>query len=286
MLKTVASRCFKQWGSVPMSKSSVRTPVPSPPPQKTAFVTGAGSGIGRAVAVQLISDGYRCVCVDIRPELLVELRDAVGRPGETSLYLRCDLGRPNEVGELLKAVEAIPVFDAVVIAAGTTMEGNVDETSFHDWRRIHAVNVDAAFLILHALLGRVAAPGGAIVGIGSVSAQVIGAGGGAAAYEASKAGFTQLLRAIAFEHSSRGIRANVVSPGRIETNLGKHRREDEQSVYTSRPSKVRPRGIKPIPLGRSGRPEEVARLVRFLISEDSAYITGAVIPIDGGYGLL
>lgn len=232
----------------------------------------------------LMDAGYTCICVDIRPRLLEQMQ--MESPTAPGIYIQCDVSSPADVGALAAQTADVPAFDALVLAAGMTTEGYVEQTSLEDWRRIVDVNLQGAFLVLKTFLPRMRAPGGSIVGIGSISADVIAAGGGAAAYEASKAAFTQLIRAVAFENAARGIRANIVAPGRIQTNLGNHRREDEQTTYTSRPDKFRIRDLKPIPMGRAGRPDEVAKLVRFLLSDDSAYITGANIPIDGGYGLL
>ena len=254
---------------------------------KVALVTGAGSGIGKAVAIRFLEEGAKCICVDLRPQLLETLATELGERRADCVFRSCDVSIDTEVAALHTSLE--PPFtnvSTIALCAGITLEGFVQDVVPRDWHEVLSTNVTGAFLVLRQFLPTlVAGGGGSIVGIGSVSAHVIGAGGGSAAYEASKGAFRQLLRAAALENAPHNIRVNIVSPGRINTNLGAHRREAEAAGKLTKPLLTRDASIKTIPLGRPGRPEEVAEAVTFFASDRSAYVTGAELLVDGGYSL-
>jgi NAD(P)-dependent dehydrogenase (short-subunit alcohol dehydrogenase family) len=160
----------------------------------------------------------------------------------------------------------------------------VHETSLRLWEDVITTNLTGTFLVLRAMLPLLLTRGGgAIVTIGSISADVIGAGGGCAAYEASKAGVKQLTRAVAAEYASQGIRANCVSPGRIRTSLGPSSRARLPAEEVGR---IRNLPRRAALLRTAGEPAEIASLVRFLCSTEASFITGAEVVVDGGYTLL
>jgi 3-oxoacyl-[acyl-carrier protein] reductase len=247
----------------------------------TCLVTGAASGIGRAVAIRLAAGGDRIVLLDCREEDLgvtAELiRDAGGRCDPKVVDVACE----GQVQSAVRALEGSAI-RAVVTCAGVTSEAMIHETALAGWQRIIDVNLTGTFLVLRETLPLLLARGGGtIVTVGSISAHLIGAGGGCAAYEASKAGVLQLTRAVAAEYAERGIRANCVSPGRIGTSLGKHALEAGSSGASPR---AVPRRYAP--LKNEGTPEEVAALVEFLCSAEAGFVSGSNFVVDGGYSTL
>jgi NAD(P)-dependent dehydrogenase (short-subunit alcohol dehydrogenase family) len=145
------------------------------------------------------------------------------------------------------------------------------------------VNLTGVFLTAkHAIPHLLEAGGGAVVTTGSVASLIIAAGGSAASYAASKGGVLQLTKQIAVDYGPQGIRANCICPGAVRTNLGAHAAEDRESASTQ-PSGRLPRQIPEIPLRRVSKPHELGSVVAFLLSDDSSFITGTAVTVDGGY---
>jgi NAD(P)-dependent dehydrogenase (short-subunit alcohol dehydrogenase family) len=215
---------------------------------RTVLVTGASRGIGAATAARLRRDGWH-----------VETAErATG----------VDLGEP---GAGAAAVARLPRLDAAVCNAGTTVRAGVLELSREEWDRVIAVNLGGVFEVAQAAARRmVDAGGGSIVLIASLMSFV--GGYNIAAYTASKGGVAQLAKAMSNELAGRGVRVNAVAPGYVTTEM-----TGSLEDWKRREAEAR------IPLGRFAEPEEIADVIAFLLSEDARYVTGAVIPVDGGF---
>jgi NAD(P)-dependent dehydrogenase (short-subunit alcohol dehydrogenase family) len=168
--------------------------------------------------------------------------------------------------------------------AGTSGFGWLDELTLEDWHFVLGVNLTGAFLSAkHAIPPMIEAGGGSIVFTSSIAGSVVGAGGSAVSYAVSKSGMIAMARQIAVDYGAQNIRANAIQPAGIEgSNLGAHAREDAASYTTPRAELPRP---KPwLPIRRMGHArDEYGATVAFLLSEDAGYITGAALPVDGGY---
>lgn len=242
---------------------------------KTALVTGAASGIGRAVAERLADDGVlHLVLVD---------RDAVALE---TLRLRCRVDRiiGDVADEALWNEAALPDLDFAVINAGVAGAGPIAELDFAEWRRILSVNLDGAFLTLRAAMRAMAGRGGAIVAVSSASG--IKAEPGVAAYGASKAALIQLVKVAAKEGAAQGIRVNAIAPAGVETPVW-----DAVPMFADRAAEIgRDEAFAEMarlatPMGRYAKPEEIAGQIAFLLSDEAAYMTGGVMVSDGGYTL-
>jgi NAD(P)-dependent dehydrogenase (short-subunit alcohol dehydrogenase family) len=251
---------------------------------KSAIVTGGGSGIGRACALRLAQEGARVMVGDIRPVEAEETAAIVTSNGGEALFMKCDVGQEADVESMTaRAIDAFGSLDILVAGAGIATRGGIHELSLADWERVIRVNLTGVFLPARAALRfMVNHGGGNIITIGSISSVVVGVGGSAASYKASKGGVLQLTRAIATEYAHRGVRANCVCPGAVLTNLGKHNREDSVNWTTTVKDEVRVYKFD-VPLHRPADPIEIANVVAFLASEESSFMTGAAVMVDGGY---
>jgi 3-oxoacyl-[acyl-carrier protein] reductase len=243
---------------------------------KTALVTGGGSGIGRAIVEELASRGARVFIHYLTSDqsaeaLAAEIRS---RGGEVHTG-KADLTEPAQVEELLAAVQAaLGGLDILVNNAGDLVgRRSLAETDLVFFRRVAAVNLDSVLLVTRAAVSLMRDRGGAgVVNLSSLAGRKGGAAG-SLAYAAAKGGMLAMTRTLALELAPLGIRVNAVAPGLI---LGSR----FHALHTSEESKRDT--IRSIPLGRAGRPEDVARAVAFLAGETEGFITGATLDINGG----
>ena len=251
---------------------------------KTAIITGGGSGIGRACALRLSQEGARVMVADIRTALAEETAQTIVAEGREARSAHCDVGSEADVEAMTaETIKEYGSLDLLVTCAGIATRGGIHELSLDDWERVIRVNLTGTFLCARsALRYMVNHTGGNIITIGSISSVVIGAGGSAASYKASKGGILQLTRAIATEYSHKGVRANCVCPGAVATNLGRHNREDSVNWTSIIKDEVRPYKFD-VPLNRPADPLEVANVVAFLASDESSFMTGSAVMVDGGY---
>lgn len=241
---------------------------------KVAIVTGAGregKGIGRYVALALASEGADIVIADYVIEAAETVADEVRRAGRKAVAVRADVGIPADADAIVeRAIGEFGSVDILVNNAGITRDALIPRMSEADWDAVIDTNLKGTFnctkAVTRAMLKK---RSGKIVNIASVMG-IIG-NPGQANYSASKGGIIALTKTTARELGSRGINVNAVAPGFIQTAM-----TDELS------DSVRESISKQIPLNRLGTSEDVARLVLFLCTEDSSYITGQVINVDGG----
>ncbi len=238
---------------------------------RTAFVTGAGRGIGRAIALELARAGARIVVASNEPENNNKVTAEIGEVGGEAFPVFVDLASAASVEEAFGAtLKQYGRIDILVNNAGVTKDALALRMKPEDWDLVLGINLRGAFLASKlALAGMMRERWGRIINIASVVGQSGNAG--QANYVSSKAGIIGLTKALAQEVGSRNITVNAVAPGFIETDM------------TARlPPEVRERMLATIPLKRAGQPEDVAAAVKFLASDEAAYITGAVLNVNGG----
>ena len=243
---------------------------------KNAVVTGAGTGIGRAIALAFAEAGAQVACIDLNEKAAEETAGLVRDRGQHGIAVRCDVGSEDDVTAAATSVlAAFPAIHVLVNgAAGHDPNGTVLELSLTDWNRVMAVNVGGAFLVSRAFLpAMIAAGGGSIIHVASQMGSV--AAPRRAVYCTSKGALIQLAKAMATDHAAQNIRVNTLSPGAVETERLVRRFGDMETAR-------RTAGPKHL-LGRLGQPDEIAAAAVFLASDASRFMTGADLLVDGGY---
>lgn len=240
---------------------------------RTVLVTGAAGDIGAAAAAQFAREGARVVIADRRKEELAAVAAGLRAAGGQVLDLACDQTDPAQVAALFEAVTAFGGLQAVFVNAGYGRYGPLIDLDFAQWKRHVDINLNGGFLVAQgaARVMRAAGTGGAIVINASTAAShvcdLLGA------YAASKAGLAMLARTLASELGPYRIRVNLIMPGVIETSMT-HSLLDEPATRAD--------VLAETPVGRLGRPEDVAQLVSFLASEAAGFVNGAEVLVDGG----
>ena len=238
---------------------------------RRVIVTGAGSGIGEAIAIAMAREGARIVAIDINIGAAVRVARAVG---EKAVGLACDVTDRTACDSLAAKVrDEIGSISILVNNAGIIRRGKVsDANTRRDWDDTLAVNLDGPYNVITAFLDQLRDTKGSVINIGSIQSFV--ALPNSAAYTASKGGVRLLTKALAIELGPMGIRVNAIGPGFTATPLNADARQNPEYManFTGR-----------IPLGRIGAPEDVALPAVFLASEMARYITGVTLPVDGGY---
>ena len=242
---------------------------------KTALITGAARGIGKALALRFAAEGADIAFTDlVIDENGKQTEEEIKALGVKCIGYASNAADYDQTEEVVKKVhEDFGKIDILVNNAGITKDGLMMRMTEGQWDAVINVNLKSAFNFIHAVLPiMMRQKSGSIINMASV----VGVHGnaGQANYAASKAGLIALAKSIAQEVGSRGIRANAIAPGFIET-----------AMTAALPDNVREEWVKKIPLRRGGKPEDIAEVAVFLASDMSAYVTGQVIQVDGGMNM-
>lgn len=242
---------------------------------RTAIVTAAGAGIGAATARRFADEGAAVVVADLSGRRANDVATAITASGGRAAALKIDVADPDAIQVTIRlALDTFGAVDVMVNNAGLAEAAPLDEISLEGWNRVIAVTLTGTFLGMKYVLPVMRRQGrGVIVNTASISG--IAGDYGLSSYNAAKAAVINLTRSAAIENARYGIRINCVCPGAINTRgmelLGKDRADE-----------LRRRQAGAHPLGRLGKPEEIANTIRFLASDESSFITGAAIVVDGG----
>ena len=242
---------------------------------KTVIVTGAGSGIGRGCAIALAAAGANVALTGRRRPQLEETAHAIG--GKT-LVLPADVTRQSDIDRVIaQAAAHFGNLNILINNAGVLHVGNAEAITAEQWDHTFNVNVRAVWLFSRSVLPAMRkAHGGSIINVASVLG--INAARNRAAYASSKGAVVLLSKSMAIDYAPEDIRVNAICPGFVETDL-----TAEVIRQAPDPEAVRRERVAAHPLGRFGKPEDVATLAVYLASDEASWVTGAIFPVDGGY---
>ena len=243
---------------------------------KTALVTGAASGIGLQTSIRLAEEGARVMMTDIN---LGEGLQQAEKLGANATFLKLDITEEEEwISVLDETVKRFDRLDILVNSAGMVLIADVEQITLEDWRKVHAVNLDGTFLgCKHGVRAMKKFGAGSIINLSSVSGMI--GGFNLAAYNSSKGAVRMLTKSVAL-HCARagyGIRCNSIHPTFIETPMLESMIRDSPD-----PEKARQTLVRQVPLRRIGKPEDVANMIVYLASDESTFVTGTEMVIDGG----
>jgi NAD(P)-dependent dehydrogenase (short-subunit alcohol dehydrogenase family) len=259
--------------------SKTHTEVPGREEPKVALVTGAGKGIGRGIVLRLARKGYTLAVNDIDRESAEMTADEARKIGAKVITNNCNVGERAAVKQMIKdVIKEFGKIDALVNNAGIARLGLIADLSEEDWRNLFRVNVDGVFFCCQSVIPHmISRKNGAIVNMsswnGKVGMPIFGA------YCATKFAVIGLTQALAKEVAANGIRVNAVCPGVVTETAMRAEIEHVSPAFNIPPSAERAKGI---PLKRLAVPEDVARVVTFLLSEEADYMTGQAINVTGG----
>jgi NAD(P)-dependent dehydrogenase (short-subunit alcohol dehydrogenase family) len=245
---------------------------------RVAVITGAGSGIGRASALEFAREGARVVVADINAAGAQETAKQITALGSQGLAVTTDVSDPASVQHLVQAtLQAYSEVHVVFSNAAIQVNKTVEDTTVEEWNREMAVNVGGIFLCVKFFLPYLRRTKGCIINMASVNGFFVEPL--CAGYCATKGAIIALTKALAIDHGKEGIRANCICPGYIDTGLAWSYFEAQPD-----PAAARVAAGKLHALWRIGKPEEVGRLAVFLASDDASFMTGSAVVVDGGFG--
>jgi 3-oxoacyl-[acyl-carrier protein] reductase len=239
---------------------------------RVAIVTGGARGIGKAIALTFVREGAKVALVDVEYERSEILKDEIKKRNGDAIAISCDITKSTDVGNMVKQTyRTFGRIDILINNAGIIRRGTIDTVTEEDWDRVIAVNLKGTFNCSKAVVEIMKSQGyGKIVNVSSIAGKM-GDITSAPGYGPSKAGVDALTKTLARQLAPYGINVNAVSPHAIET---------EMSAQWS--EKRRKEIIASIPLGRLGKPEDVAEAVLFLASDQASFITGEILDVNGG----
>ncbi len=249
-------------------------------PPRTALVTGAGSGIGAATARRFAADGFGVICADIDAGAARAVATQITGNGRSALAVEADVTDETSVaGMVAAALDWGGRLDAAVANAGAMVEGDILTLTLADWTRAMTVNATGAFLTARAVMPALLEHRGTLV----FTASTVGLSGmkGVAAYSAAKGAVIALTRQLAADMAGRGVRVNAVAPGAVRTPLSESQfraRARDEAHFQELLGQV----IGRYPISRWGSPEEIAEAILFLATDRSSWMTGQILPVDGG----
>jgi len=248
---------------------------------KVSLVTGGGSGIGRATALAFAREGAKVIVADVSEQGGKETVQMIEQAGGDAIFIRTDVSDGTEVMEMVnKAIEVYSRIDCAINNAGVEgMLVNISDYPEEMWNRVIGVNLTGVWLCMKYEIPQMLKQGGGVI---INMASIFGLVGlaNASAYIASKHGVVGLTKAAALEYSAKGIRVNAVCPGFIETPMLM-----ERSLKAGENPEVYQQIVSVSPIGRLGKPEEIAETVLWLCSDGASFVTGHSMVADGGYGI-
>ncbi len=245
---------------------------------KTAVVTGGGSGIGRAISKVFAENGAKVHIFELQKEVAEIVVNEIVAEGGIAVAHSCNVAVQSEVNTAIDAITALERIDILVNNAGIAHIGNVENTTEEDLDKVYNVNVKGVYNCIHAVIPQMKKKGGVIINMTSIASSV-----GISdrfAYSMSKGAALTMMFSVAKDYLKYGIRCNSISPARVHTPFV------DAYLKNSYPDQIEEKFeelSKTQPIGRMGKPEEIANLALYLCSDEAAFITGTNFPIDGGY---
>ncbi|WPP50170.1 SDR family NAD(P)-dependent oxidoreductase [Catalinimonas niigatensis] len=248
--------------------------------QKVSVITGAGSGIGKSIAEVFSRHGSKVYILDVEESVAQKVEQQINAEGGKAVYKLCNVARQQEVKEVLQQIiDESNKIDILVNNAGVAHIGNVEATAEEDIDRIYSINVKGVYNCLHSCIPYMKAQGGGVVLNMASVASVLGIAD-RFAYSMSKGAVLSMTLSIAKDYIADNIRCNSIAPGRVHTPFVDGFLKKN---YPGRESEMFEKLSKTQPIGRMGKPEEIAYLALFLCSDEAGFITGCNYPIDGGF---
>ncbi|MEO6310514.1 MAG: SDR family oxidoreductase [Leifsonia sp.] len=244
---------------------------------KNAIVTGGAGGIGRATALAFAAEGAKVAVVDLRADAAEAVVEEIRAAGGTAVAIAADVSNEEDIQRIIATtVSEFGGVNVVFNNAGIIRRTTAVETTAEDWDRVFGVNVKSIFLMSKHVVPIMAANGGGSI-VNTGSGWGLKGGGKAISYCASKGAVVNMTRALAIDHGPQGIRVNSVNPGDVNTGMlleeARQLSQDANAFLAESADR---------PLGRMGQPSEIAAAVVWLASDDSSYVTGAALVVDGG----
>jgi NAD(P)-dependent dehydrogenase (short-subunit alcohol dehydrogenase family) len=244
---------------------------------KVCIVTGAGAGIGRAIAMAFATEHAHVVAADINAPGVAETISMLKNKSGSAIAVEADVADPDSVqGLVARALDKYGAIHVLMNNAAIQVNKMIEDTTFEEWNRQMAVNIGGVFLCSKYVLPHLRVTRGSIINMSSVNGTFVEPM--CAGYCATKAAILGFTKALAIDHGHEGIRVNAICPGYIDAGLA-----EGYFLAQADPHAARRQASKLHALGRIGQPEEVARLAVFLASDEASFITGAAVTVDGGF---